>query len=206
MNTQNQDGMDLELEREMESQDEAGEEPYDDGAYDDEDDSLETTSLTIKGHLLKWGNYVVQISNISLVSSGEKEPPRFPIGILWAALAGIVMLAFGISQSSGRYGGSEISGGMIGLGILVLVAALVALVKWLGEVWSAQEEKYLHIHMNSGKTYSILFKDKEFLEKKVIPVFSQIFENGAKGNMSFYIDIRNCNIEDSSIGNTVKGK
>ena len=95
---------------------------------------------------------------------------------------------------------------MIGIAILLLAIAVIALVIWINQVWSCQEEKYLHIHMNSGSTYSILFKDKEFLEKKVIPMFSKIFEDGAKDNSSFYIDIRNCNIEDSSIGNTVNKK
>lgn len=199
MNPQEFDEMELETENDLENPNEM--EP------EDEDyEALETTSLTIKGHLLRWNNYVVQISNISLVSSGEKDPPSFPKWILWPAFLGIIILAYGMNESSGGYSGNEMAGGMIGIAILLLATAVIALVIWISQVSSCQDEKYLHIHMNSGSTYSILFKDKEFLEKKVIPTFSKIFEDGAKDNLSFYIDIRNCNIEDSSIGNTVNKK
>ena len=199
MNPQEFDEMELEPESDSEISNEI--EPA-----NEEYEALETTSLTIKGHLLRWNNYVVQISNISLVSSGEKDPPSFPKWILWTTLIGIIILAYGIKESSGYYSDNELAGGMIGIAILLLAIAVIALVIWINQVWSCQEEKYLHIHMNSGSTYSILFKDKEFLEKKVIPMFSKIFEDGAKDNSSFYIDIRNWNIEDSSIGNTVNKK
>ena len=199
MNPQEFDEMELEPESDSEISNEI--EPA-----NEEYEALETTSLTIKGHLLRWNNYVVQISNISLVSSGEKDQPSFPKWILWTTLIGIIILAYGIKESSGYYSDNELAGGMIGIAILLLAIAVIALVIWINQVWSCQEEKYLHIHMNSGSTYSILFKDKEFLEKKVIPMFSKIFEDGAKDNSSFYIDIRNCNIEDSSIGNTVNKK
>lgn len=199
MNSQRFEEMDLEPENDEEY-------PEEKEQGDEESETLETSSLTIKGHLMKWNNYLVQISNISLVSSGEKEPPSFPKWILWPTLIGIIFLAYSMKGSGGRYGGSEVSGGIIAFAILLLAIALIDVVVWLNKLWTCQDEKYLHIHMNSGSTYSILFKDKEFLEKKVLPMFSKIFENGAKDNMSFYIDIRNCHIDDSSIGNTVNRK
>ena len=40
--------------------------------------TIETNELIIEGHLLRWENVTVQISNISSVTAWSLQPPAFP--------------------------------------------------------------------------------------------------------------------------------
>ena len=43
------------------------------------DNTIETPSLTIKKNIMTWENTMIQLSNISSISSGNMELIRFPV-------------------------------------------------------------------------------------------------------------------------------
>ena len=54
--------------------------------------TVQMKQLLIQGHLLRWEGVIIQISNISLITSTNLNPPRFPIWAAIAVLAGISLL------------------------------------------------------------------------------------------------------------------
>ena len=144
---------------------------------------IETDKLIIEGHLLKWDNVTIQISNISSVTAWEIKS-RFPMIVIILAIIGAVFLYTGSSQYGYRY--SPDSGIMIlsGIGGVLVIAAAVCLFVW----WMDGPKKYLNICMNSGITYSILFQDKYFMEK-VLQVFAAIFKSGKSVETNISVNI-----------------
>ena len=68
---------------------------------------------------------------------------------------------------------------------------------WYSEYEEVKSHKYLNILLNSGFTYSILFSNEAFLDE-VMHVFANIFEDGAKANTNYYIDIKNSTISNDA--------
>ena len=80
----------------------------------------------------------------------------------------------------------------LALGIFVIWA-------WYTENQKTKKYKYLNIQLNSGRMFSLLFENKEFLNQ-VLDVFANIFEDDdyqAK-NRDIRIDSQNCHVEDRS--------
>lgn len=75
---------------------------------------------------------------------------------------------------------------------------------WYSESQRTKDFKYLHIHLNSGRAFSILFENPVFLNR-VLNIFAEIFEDGGQiVSGDIHIDIRNCNVDNnSSIINTI---
>lgn len=145
------------------------------------DTKVETEQFQICGHLLRWEDVVIQISSISMVSSGKFQVQPFPLWALFFAIIGLVLF-FVIWY--------------IGLFLAALGALCIYL--WYKEYQAQKDFKYLHINLASGRTFSLLFKDEQFL-KKVLGVFANIFENGGKTTgENIYIDIKNCNVDHNS--------
>lgn len=143
------------------------------------DKMVQTDRLQILGHLLRWDDVVIQISNISMISTGSYQSQSFP---LWAAIVVIVgLITFWISW-------------LIGLLLTVFGAAVIYL--WYAEYQKTKNFKYLHILLNSGKSFSLLFQKENFL-RKVLDVFANIFED-ENSNAMYNIDIQNCTIDNHS--------
>lgn len=141
---------------------------------------IETAELQIRGHLLRWKDVVIQISNISQISIGEYPAPPFPVWPEAAILIGLVLLQFNV---------------WIGL-ISILVGAVVIFM-WYQERQSKKDYKFLHLYLNSGTSFSFVFEQEAFL-RKVLEVFANIFEDVEKNvNNSVTIDIKNCTVKDN---------
>lgn len=141
---------------------------------------IETEELQIRGHLLRWKDVVIQISNISQISVGNYPRPPFP---LWT-IAAILIGAF--------FWPHNIFIGAIGLLLGISVIAV-----WYDSWWSQKDYKFLHLYLNSGTSFSFLFKEESFL-RKVLDVFANIFEDVEKNvNNSVTIDIKNCTVKDN---------
>lgn len=146
--------------------------------------TVKTSNLTVQGHLLRWSDTVLQISNISLITFGNMETPAFPT-------IGVVLTLLGLL---GMSMGSAIS--LIGLVALCFGGFLFY--RWYVAWQKSTQCKYLHILTNSGYTYSILFENEAFL-RQVLEVFANIFKDGAQEGTNYFIDINN-----SRIGNVIQ--
>lgn len=145
------------------------------------ENNIVTEQLEIQGNLLRWEGTIIQISNISLITTSNLSTPRFPLWSLLLALAGIVAIA---EESL-----------LLGLFLIVVTSAIGYL--WYSDYQYAKSGKFLNLLLNSGHTYSIVFHDKKFL-RKVLGVFSSIMIDGSNPAVNYNIDLNNCVIDRSS--------
>ena len=163
------------------------------GSGDSKNKVIETQNFSIRGHLLRWYDTAIQISNISMISTAPLPTPRFPLWTLAGAVIGMVLL----SQES--YYSDFSTFQVIGMGVLTV--CVIAIIAWATVVQDAKEKKYLHIFLNSGYVYSFVFRDQDFL-KQVLQLLADIIETGTTPNMNFNVNIHDCNVTDSQ-GNLI---
>lgn len=149
------------------------------------DNVIETNELQIRGHLLRWKDMVIQISNISQISIGNYSAQKFPLWSLVIVSAGLLCLYFNI---------------LIGLMVTLFGAGII--LEWYQQWQSKKDLKFLHLYLNSGTFFSFIFESEDFLYK-VLEVFANIFENVEENvNNSVTIDIKNCTVQDN--GNIIQ--
>lgn len=148
---------------------------------------IQTDNLNISGHLLRWEDVVIQISNISMISTAELQKVQFPFISVALIFIGLVLIKLNFLLTVI----------FIGIGGFLIYA-------WYSESQRTKDFKYLHIHLNSGRAFSILFENPVFLNR-VLNIFAEIFEDGGQiVSGDIHIDIRNCNVDNnSSIINTI---
>ena len=142
--------------------------------------TVETKNLRIQGHLLSWKGSVIQISNISLITTSDVRTAPFP---LWAGV--IILVGIALLREVWY------------VGLILFAISGTAIYFWYSSVQEAKTHKYLNILLNSGQTYSIMFQDEKFL-KEVLRVFANIFEEGSAGNVNYNINIRDSVIDHNS--------
>lgn len=141
---------------------------------------IETNELQIRGHLLRWKDVVIQISNISLISVGNYPRPPFPMWTIAVILIGIIAWPLSIL-----------------IGAIVLAVGIAGMSIWYESWWPKKDYKFLHLYLNSGQSFSFMFEEESFL-RKVLDVFANIFEDVEKNiNNSVTIDIKNCSVRDN---------
>lgn len=136
--------------------------------------SIDTPMLFIKNNIMTWDYTVVQLSNVSYISTSQIEPVKFPTWTLVGLIMG--MATFSINFI---------------LSICILAISGIFIYKWYMNNEERKKEKCLNIGMNSGKTFYILFKEEEFL-RKVVAVLQEIFREGGVGKEIVSINIRDC--------------
>ena len=149
---------------------------------------IETENFTIRGHLLRWFDTAIQISNISMVSTADLPLPRFPVWTVAGVFLGLAVMSTGDSTAQG-----------IGLVILIVAGGWMAL--WYNAVKDAKSKKHLHLFLNSGNVYSFVFSDRQFLAQ-ILQLLANIIETGTTPNTNFNVNIHDCNVTDSQ-GNLV---
>ena len=141
---------------------------------------VNTPSLSIVGRLLRWEDTIIQIDNISLISTADFQQTSFPLWSLVLILIGLLLIRYSVF-----------------VGLICLTGGGLAIWFWNAEVQKTQSYKYLNIQLNSGRVFSLLFENDVFL-KQVLDVFANIFEDNDLTDKNIYIDIRNCRIDDHS--------
>lgn len=159
--------------------------------------AVKTEKFTVEGHLLKWKDTAIQISNISMVTIGNSRPPRLPAWAIPASSIGLILLLFGGS----KYGNGLTTVQEIGL--LCAVIGWAAIGFWIYITNEINKHKHLHFLLNNGITYSIEFTDFAFLQK-VMCVFEDIFRNGVSGGTYYYFDLKNSDISQSQIAGKIQ--
>ena len=112
------------------------------------DRSVETDVLIVEDNIMRWANTIIQISNISLISTVKTRGKMFPFLALLPLGAGIYML---IDYNP--------------LGWAFIVGAGVWIIYWAIQSDKESNKAILSISLNSGITYNILFNDKKFLNQ-----------------------------------------
>lgn len=140
---------------------------------------IETPRFNIRGHLLRWEDTAIQISNIAMVTTGDLAAPRFPIPAAVLILLGLA----GMSMSAA-------------VGLLLLAAGGGWIALWYSSVNKTKGQKYLHLFLNSGNVYSFTFNDMGFLNQ-VLQVFANIFKSGTTSDTNFQINVQGCEIREN---------
>lgn len=142
--------------------------------------SIETELLTIKGNIMSWEGMMIQLSNVSCISTSDISLLPFPLASLFFVFAGIFLLRISVVWSL----------------IFVFVGA-VLIYQWYQENRKRKLRTNLNIIMNSGNNLSFVVGNKKFLKEMLI-VLKKIIINGGVGNQSVLIDIKGCNISDNA--------
>jgi len=140
--------------------------------------TIETPSLLIKKNIMAWDNTMIQLSNISYVSSYDVAKLSFPI---WAA---VLILA-----------GLFLMGKSTFLAVVLVVVGGLWIYYWYQENEKRKKCAVLTIRMNSGSNLYFAFSDKAFLTK-VMNVLSYIIINGTDRRVS--ISIKDCDISGNA--------
>lgn len=146
---------------------------------------VEAQEFSIRGHLLRWYDTAIQISNISMVSTADLPIPRFPYASPIIAIAGMAMAADEYSA-------------LQGIGFLLVVLGIAWAVWWCVKYNDAHGKKYLNISLNSGFTYSFYFSNQDFM-RQVLQVFANIFESGTTGNKTVNINTQIGEIRENGV-------
>lgn len=124
---------------------------------------IETDYLKIHGNCMEFKNTVIQLNNISLLSTEDLSPISFPTVALIAAAAGLVLLLTEISA-------------LLWLALACFVGSGASIYIWYKENKRLGEMKRLLIITNSGNHFNIVFQDKPFLER-VVKVLKEVVAN-----------------------------
>ena len=140
------------------------------------DKQIETDMLIIEDNIMRWTNTIIQISNISLISTAKIRPLPFPF---------LSILPLGV----GIYFISDYQM----FGWWFVVGAVLWIIYWLGKSESEKEKAILSISLNSGVTYNILFNDKKFLREVLKQLATLISKPFSSRNLTI-------NVKDSTFG------
>ena len=145
---------------------------------------IRTEYLTIQGNCLDMPGICIQLSNISLFTTSGVAAP---------------------GQGALATAGALVVGGLVLMIINVLIGLIaIALGGFLGYAWYLDKQKAkqsgkLTIMTNSGSSYSIVFRNLEFLNKVVNTIKEIIREPEYTGKTVF--NIKDNMIYGSAIGN-----
>lgn len=142
----------------------------------DTEKRIETDNLRIQGNIMCWGGKMVQLSNVSYLSTRRIVPEEFPKPTI---LIGIVSLFFLKS--------------MIAVTLILWIAVGIWVYSWHKKKVVDEATRCLSIRTNSGDTFYILIMDEMFLNT-ILNVLEKIISDGGVGNQQVLI-----NIQDSTI-------
>lgn len=137
---------------------------------------IETPQLLIKGNIMSWYGTMIQLSNVSCISTSSLGQIVFPINSAVLFLIGILMLAFNVLVS-----------------IIFLGLGAAYIYKWYKDNEERKKRTILNIAMNSGNNLQFMFNDREFLDR-VLNVLEQIIIEGGVGKQNVAINIQGCEI------------
>lgn len=147
------------------------------------DKYIKTESFQITKNVLMWNDSMIQLSNVSLITTAPLPAIWFP----WYPLAALLFY-LGLTNLSKR-------------GHFSFAACLILLVGAAIGYWQYQKNEnrkkatVLTLQMNSGMGYQFLIKEKEVMEKIRI-VLEKIIADGGIGERSVSINIQDCTITD----------
>lgn len=134
---------------------------------------IRTPELSVAGNVMSWRDTIIQLSNISSLSTVPLELAAFPYWTIIVILVGIFLLQESMAISFVAFG-----------------VAAVVIYLWYEKNLELKNQRNLVIMMNSGIVFVICFADKGFLQK-VYGVLSTIIAEGNTASKHIKIDINN---------------
>lgn len=141
---------------------------------------IDTGFLKIRGNCLEMKNTTIQLSNISLFSTADLVPNKFPLLSVGLILLGLLLLEESI----------------VVFALILLIIGAILLYFWYSSVKEIKKMRRLTIVTNSGKAFSVVFKDKTFLAD-VISVLTDIIRDPSHVR-DITVNISECKFEGSS--------
>lgn len=148
--------------------------------FSENEKKIEIPGFYITGNIIKWENTMIQLGNVSYITTGKLSPKPFPwlaVGIMLVSLA-----LFGVNA-------------LVGFALLVVGAAWLYLWNWEND--NRKKHIILSIVMNSGNILQILFSDREFLNN-VKKVLEKILIDGGTGTQNIAVNITDCKISGNA--------
>lgn len=131
----------------------------------------------------------IQVSNISFFSTSEIERPNINLLSFGLGLCAIGFVFF--------ISGFATSFWLILLGLALFAVGFITIKAWRNETKTAKISRRLTIVTNSGNSYSIVFRNQEFL-KEVVSVMTDIIRD-PEHERSANINIHDCTFMDDSV-------
>ena len=141
--------------------------------------SIDTPFLRIRENCLELQNTTIQLSNISLFSTADITPEKFPMLSAALILVGIILLK-----------------PLVVPALIAIIVGGVWIYYWYSSVQKAKEMKRLTIITNSGNVFPILFEDQAFLTK-VVTIMTDIIRDPAHAR-NITINVKECTFSDDA--------
>lgn len=137
---------------------------------------IETSELLIKGNIMCWDETMIQLSNVSCISTRSLSPIAFPVLSIALLIIGFLLFKYNWMLS-----------------IVLLVTVIVWICCWFTKNEERKNNTILNIVLNSGNILQIIINDKFFVTK-VLHVLEQIIIDGGVGKQDVAINIQGCQI------------
>lgn len=141
--------------------------------------NIDTPFLKVRGNCLEIKNTTIQLSNISLFSTADIAPAKFPAFSLVLILIGLFLLEKSVVPA-------------------LIVTALGGgwIFYWYSSVQKTKEMKRLTIVTNSGNVFPIVFEDQAFLSR-VVTIMTDIIRDPAHAR-SITVNVKECTFSDDA--------
>lgn len=154
---------------------------------------IETSELLIRGNIMKWKGYTIQLSNVSCISTSHSELMEFPMSSVFLFISGCIICNIELLIESS-----------VAFGVMLMLGGLTWIAIWFMINKERAEEKVLTITLNSGSSFAFYVRNVGFLYNEIIPILEQIIIDGGVGNGNISINIDNCKFSgDAKILNKV---
>lgn len=137
---------------------------------------IDTPQLFVKGNIMSWDGTMIQLSNISCISTMPLVQPAFPLTSIGLILIGFIAFKFNVFFA-----------------LLLLCVGAFWIYSWYVENERRKQNTILNIVMNSGNHLQFIVRDKSFLNK-ILKVLELIIIDGGVGKQNVSINIQGCQI------------
>jgi len=137
---------------------------------------IDTPWLLVKGNIMSWDGTMIQLSNVSCISTAPLVQVAFPLFSIAFLLMGLLTLKYNLIVS-----------------IILLGLGGVLIYNWYKTNEERKKNTILNIVMNSGNSLQFVINNRNFLDK-VLKVLEQIIIDGGVGNQNVSINIQGCRI------------
>lgn len=135
---------------------------------------IDTPGILIKGNIMCWEGTMIQLSNVSCISTSSLMQMVFPINSIILFIIGLLASMFSLIVC-----------------IVFLGLGVACIYKWYKTNEERKKRRILNIVMNSGNSLKFVINNKEFLNK-VLKVLEQIIIDGGVGKQNVAINIQGC--------------
>lgn len=142
--------------------------------------TINTPELRIQGNIMLWYGTMIQLSNVSYISTQGLPSIPFPAYSLIGILVGLFLFENHPVFS-----------------LLLFCATGGWIYYWYEKNLTIKCTTSLNIQMNSGTTLQFIIRNKEFLEK-ILAILEKIIIDGGIGSQQIAINIKDCNISGNA--------